>query len=487
MRKDRKMREAEEKRHSVFGRVTRIWSAVFLIITALFAGLLTYANILPSKYLAVALGIILVLFLIIFPILFFRKFKNGKKGVAFVLSLLLTAAFALGSVYLAGTLNFIGNISDIGIKTDKYYVVVRDDGRYNTLSDIEGETVYYIREGANFEQAMSGLQKDVSVNIVESTDIMASVDGLLSGENNALFMSAANYESMKEVRETFEDDTKILETFSVKVNIPSFAKPVDVSTEPFNIVISGLDFEGSFDAYTSGRSDVNMVATVNPETHTILLTSIPRDYYVPLAMNGAYDKLTHSGVYGVEETVNTIGNLMGIDVNYYVRVNFSTVVTLVDAIGGIDINSEYAFTTSDGMYYFDEGINHVNGAEALRFARERKAFSSGDLQRNRNQQIVLSAIIDKISNSSTLLLNYTSILGALDGNMATNLSSNEMKTLVKAQADSMSGWKVESQNVIGVSSSEPCYSAGNAYASVVLQDSESIAAASTRIQEVMAE
>ncbi len=486
MRKDRKKKEAEDRKHSVFARFTRMWSAIFLLATAAFAGLLTYANILPKKYLMVALGLIFLVFIILFPILYAKKFSNGKKGVAFVLSVLLTGVFALGSVYLAGTLNFLGDIADRGVKTDEYFVVVRDDDQFNKLEDISGQQVYYIRWGENFEQAMSRLQNSVTVTTVESDDLVGAVDGLLDGSINVLFMSAANYESTKEVRETFEDDTKILDRFYVKVNVASFAKPTDVEREPFNVVISGLDFTGNFDAYTSGRSDVNMIATVNPKTHTILLTSIPRDYYVPLAMNGAYDKLTHSGVYGVEETVNTIENLVGVDMNYFVRVNFSTVVSVVDAIGGIDINSEQAFTTSDGMYYFEEGINHVDGAQALRFARERKVFSTGDLQRNRNQQIVLEAIIDKVSNSSTLLLNYTGILNSIEGNMATNMSSSDIKALVKAQTENISGWNVERQNIIGVSDSQPCYSAGNAYASVVLQDWDSINAATERIKEVMA-
>ena len=488
MRSDRKQREREERKRTKtkFGHVTRFWSWIFLLVAAAFAGLLVYANILPKKYLYAALGVLGVIVLILFPILFLFRVRNGKKGAAFVISLLITALLVIGGRYLVGTLSFIGNITDIGLKLDKYYVVVRDDGQYEELSDIGGTVLAYYRNGADFEGAMSQLQNKVTITPTEYDSLPVMVDALLEGDVNATFMSSSNYESTKEVREGFEDDTKILDTISIRLSISSIAKPVEVSREPFNVVISGLDFEGNFDAYTSGRSDVNMVATVNPKTHQILLTSIPRDYYVPLAMNGEYDKLTHTGVYGVDETVNTIAKLTGVEINYYMRVNFSTVVTLVDAIGGIDITPEMSFTTVDGAYSFEGGVEtHVDGTQALAFARERKAFSDGDFQRNRDQQIVMAAILKKVTQSSTLLLNYTDILAAVEGNMATNLSAADIKELVRAQADEMSGWSIETQNILGVGSMEPCYSAGYAYASVVLQDADSIATATARIREVM--
>ena len=227
-----------------------------------------------------------------------------------------------------------------------------------------------------------------------------------------------------------------------------------------------------------------MIATINPKTKVILLTSIPRDYYVMLPDVEAYDKLTHTGVAGANYTIETVEKMLGVDINYYVKVNFTTVVTLIDVVGGIDINSELAFTASDGTY-FSEGINHVDGTAALRFARERYAFTDGDFQRNRNQQIVVEALIKKMTQSSTLLFNYTDILGAVEGYMEMNMSSDDLKALIRMQTDDMASWDIIRQNITGPTGSDYCYSVGQ-YASVVWQDQNSINAAIENIKAVMA-
>ena len=211
-------------------------------------------------------------------------------------------------------------------------------------------------------------------------------------------------------------------TISITKESSRKTKHVDVTEEPFNILVSGLDTTG--DIGTPSRSDVNMIVTVNPATHQILLTSIPRDYYVTLSSKNAKDKLTHSGLYGVEETVSTVEDFMGIDINYYVKVNYSTITKLVDAIGGIDIDSPYGFTTH-GMsahYTFKKGQNHLNGSMALAYSRERKSWPDGDLRRNENQQIIIEAIIKKVSNSTTILTDYTSILNSIEENLSTDMS-----------------------------------------------------------------
>ena len=168
-----------------------------------------------------------------------------------------------------------------------------------------------------------------------------------------------------------------------------------ISKGKFSIYISGIDTSGNISNVS--RSDSNTVVTVNTETHQVLLTSIPRDYYVTLHSKNAKDKLTHSGIYGIAETVNTVEDLLDTDINYYVRVNFTTVIKLVDTLGGIDVNSDYAFTS--GEFNFVKGMNHMNGKQALAFSRERHAFKDGDNQRIKNQQKVIEAIINKVLNS----------------------------------------------------------------------------------------
>lgn len=266
---------------------------------------------------------------------------------------------------------------------------------------------------------------------------------------------------------------------------PENAKTVDVTNTPFNFYVSGLDMEGSI--AEDGRSDVNMIVTVNPETHEILLTSLPRDAYIDLKSVEAKDKLTHTGLFGIEETLGVAEDLLGIDINYYGKVNYTTVTKLVDAIGGIDVVSDYTFDTHgmDVYYIFYEGENHLDGSRALAFARERKSFADGDLQRNRNQQIVLEGILKKALSSTTILTKYTSILDAVKENVALNLSASDIQKLVKMQLADMPSWKIERQSIVGTPDSGVCYAEGSQMRSIVILDPESVQQAKDKIALVM--
>ena len=265
------------------------------------------------------------------------------------------------------------------------------------------------------------------------------------------------------------------------------AKAVDVTKDTYNVYVTGLDTKGSIDIQS--RSDVNMVITVNPVTKKILMTSIPRDYYVMLHTYQSMDKLTHTGIYGAEETVATVEDMLGIDINYYVKCNFSTVVSLVDAIDGVDVVSDKAFTThgrENTGYSFTEGENHLDGNSALAFARERKSFAGGDRQRIKNQQLVLEAVFKKVSSSKTLLTNYTAILKGISEYMETNFTDSELKAIAKMQLGDMADRDITKISLDGKGSSKPCYAAGNAYASVILQDEESVNKAREAIAQIYA-
>ena len=250
----------------------------------------------------------------------------------------------------------------------------------------------------------------------------------------------------------------------------------------FNIYISGIDTTGNI--RNVSRSDANMLLTVNTKTHQILLTSIPRDYYVTLHTYKAKDKLTHSGIYGIKETVSTVEDFMGIDINYYVRVNFTTVIKMVDVIGGIDVDSDYAFTTSEG-YSFKKGTNHLNGKKALAFSRERYSFADGDRQRVRDQQKVINAIITKLTSSTTLLSKYTDILKSLSGSFQTNLTSEEINYLIKGQLDNMTSWSMTSFSLDGTSASAATYSMGSQKLYVMIPTQKTIDDAKEKINEVL--
>ena len=256
-----------------------------------------------------------------------------------------------------------------------------------------------------------------------------------------------------------------------------------VMKDPFNVCITGLDTYGTIDE--QGRSDVNMIVTVNPNTSQILLTSIPRDYeiYMP-DKDFAMDKLTHTGFYSVDTTIQAEEELLNTQMNYYVKVNFSTVKAFINAIDGIDVYSEYEFTpVKKDDWTVQEGWNHMNGKEALAFARERKAFIDGDRQRIKNQQAVFEAIIKKATSKRTIALSYAKILSSLNQNFEMNFSPSEISALGKLQLAKNPKWKIYKNTITGGDGYEATYTAGTAY--VMTQDEESIENAQYLISSVL--
>lgn len=225
---------------------------------------------------------------------------------------------------------------------------------------------------------------------------------------------------------------------------------IDLANDPYNIYVTGIDQWANEKGMDLERSDVNMIATINPKTRKILLTSIPRDAYVRLHTAGQMDKLTHTGVYGVDETLGTVEDWLGIDLNYYVKMNFSAVVGIIDAIGGVDVYSPKEFRPKMRSWWtVKKGWNHMSGRYALAFARERKAFDGEDSQRVENQQRVVDAILKKLMTSPALLTNYPDILKAAGDNMTTNMSSSDMQALVKMQLADLGEWDIEMQKIEG--------------------------------------
>ena len=224
----------------------------------------------------------------------------------------------------------------------------------------------------------------------------------------------------------------------------------DVANEPFNIYITGIDQWAAEKGEDLERSDVNMIVTVNPKTKTVLLTSIPRDTYVRLHTAKQMDKLTHTGVYGVDETLNTVHDWLGVDLNYYVKMNFTGACAVVDAVDGIDVYTPVAFESSIGNYQYYKGWNHLYGREALYFARERHTFGGKDSKRVENQQIVVKALIKKLTSSTALLTHYGDIMKAAGENVQTNMSTDEMQDLVKMQIAELASWDIQTQKIEGV-------------------------------------
>ena len=265
-------------------------------------------------------------------------------------------------------------------------------------------------------------------------------------------------------------------------------REIDVMTQPFNVYISGIDVYGEITK--ESRSDVNLIATVNPKTHKILLTTTPRDYYVliPGVSNGMRDKLTHAGVYGIDTSIATLEHLYNIEIPFYARVNFTSVIDIVDAMGGIDVESEVAFTTSKAagtVVDIQEGWNHLNGKQALAFVRERKAFVDGDHQRGKNQQVLMGALIKK-AISPMILIQANDMIDGVVGNAETNVSETQMKSLIEMQLNDLNGWEIETVAASGDDSGKQyCYSYSGGPLYVCVPDEVQVESIRNKMQEYL--
>jgi len=481
-RREREARKAKKKDERMNG-FCRILSIIYSILVLAFIGLIVWLNVLPMKYLIAIIVILLLISVFIVPVMYSKHGVPGRKKIATGFAVVLIALFGVGTYYLAATLDFLGDITSLGGSKETFYLLVDKESEYKKAEELSGETIgAYAAPDKNYAQARAMLVDELDVEYKYEEELSLLFENL-DKDYKAIFISAASYESVNGDDGTLEDDVKILHKITVKVDKEQTTKGVDVTKEPFNVLISGIDIEGDIDIIS--RSDVNMVATINPVTKEVLLTSIPRDAYVVLPSKESYDKLTHTGLYGATETVQAVEDLMGIDINYYVKVNYSTVVKLVDAIGGIDIYSPYSFTTHgmDEVFTFNQGNIHLNGEQALAYSRERKSWLDGDMRRNENQQLILEAIIKKAVNSSTILSRYTSILNSIKDNMETDMDSNDMTSLIKMQINDMASWKIERQAIKGEPDYQYCYAVG-ANASVVRVYTTDIAAEVDKILEV---
>ncbi len=470
-----------------FLRFTKIWSIVYVVLLALFVFTLLSADILPLVLLIPILVLLAGASMLIFPELFFANIKKSRKIIALIVSFVLIPIYAYGAIGLGSVAGFFSAITGNEQQTVEFLVITRKDSPLKELPDLQGKTVgTYISEEPVYMAARKKLADEVTVNYQTSPNITEMASSTLVGGFDATLMTKSNYDALKDQNKDFRKDTKKLYSFSVKMDEADLAKRVNVTKEPFNILISGLDVSGTIDV--TSRSDVNMIMTVNPKTHKILLTSIPRDSVIHMnEKGGAADKLTHTGIYGIGCSLGAVEDLTGLDMNYYVKVNYTTVKKLVDALGGIDVKNDYEFDTH-GMkakYHFKKGKIHLDGAHALAFARERKSFPDGDIQRNRNQAKVMSAMIKKATSSRTILMNYTNILNSIKDYMQINMTQKEIKSLVKMQIAKNPDWSIKRQSMEGPSAFMQCYSTGSYEVSVVQVSDESLSKCVKKIKKVM--
>lgn len=467
----------------------RVWliiiAGIFGISVAMLLITVVMLDMLPITYLAGIAAVIMIISFLLLKGLLSRKQGKGRIIIAVIASILSLACIA-GTMMISSTLSFFNQITTEELKTGDYYVVVRDDSRYKTLDDINREVVSVLDlKDEMYASAKETLAGNVSVSFETVGTLQQATKDLIKKDIDILFLGSPYYEIAIEESKLFtKDNTRILDTIHVEMKQKTEKKKaaLDITSDAFNVYVSGIDTEGSITNVS--RSDVNMIMTINPAERKILLTSIPRDYHVVLSSFGAYDKLTHSGIYGIDETTATVEDLLGIKIHHYVKVNFTTVRNLVDALGGIEVISEYDFTAGPG-YHYNQGSNYLDGDEALYFARERYSFSSGDNQRVKNQQAVISGILNKATSSPAILTRYSSILAALEDNLAISLSQKEMSALVKMQLDDMRGWDIETISLTGSGSYAETYSMPGMELYVMEPNQASIDAAKAAIAGVM--
>lgn len=439
-----------------------IFAIVLSIVLVATAGIMVYEilklEILPSNILMPVILVIILFSLILLLLINFCAHGLATKIIFSFLVILISVAYGLGDYYLYSTASTLNTVTEQSAKSkNTVSLIVMAESTKEDVQDINGSKIGVLTN-INKEGTKKSLNDISKQNIGYSTEkfdnVPAMLQALYEGQVDAIILNEAYRSNVSEIEnyENFNNETKVIhQTVYYTKEANNSLAVSDITSKPFTILITGNDSFGALDEVS--RSDVNMIVTINPLTSTILMTSIPRDAFVTevcddYACNyGVEDKLTHTGIYGADTTKDTLENLLDIDINYIFRVNFSSMIDIVDALGGIDIDVAegmavsrfYSDSTLEGVH---EGQNHLNGKRALAYSRERKAYLDGDVQRARNQQQVLQAMFKKAS-SPEIITKYSNILKAVGKAFDTNMTTKEITSFIKYQLQASPSWKFE--------------------------------------------
>lgn len=484
------------KDESKFSKVLSILLSVVLVISSFY---LLYQvirlNVLPSKFLfPLTIGVVVLDAIFILLLIYFSK-NVVSKIVCIVLTLFICVASCMGGYYISKTQNVLSNITNVAKHAkNTVSVIVKESSSIKNKSQLNGVSVGSLRLN---EQGSKKVLKELNsegivLNQTEYDSMTALLEAFYNGEVDSIIINESSRSQIldMEAYSNFDSNTRVVYQTSYKVkNNDSATSVSDITSKPFNVLISGSDTRGGFDE--NGRSDVIMIATVNPKTHTILLTSVPRDFYVTTAcdagdgcMQGALDKITHTGIHGTNTTKRTVEQLLGIEINYTFKVGFDTVTELVDILGGVDVYVEPGYATTTSEFSVHEGVNHLNAQQALAFARERYSYTEGDRQRTKNQQQVLMGIVKEATKPS-VITNYAAIMDTMANTFSTTMSNAEITDLIKYQLNNNPTWKMEQYMVDGTGDTLMCAELGDA-ASVMVPDQSTVKMAKDKINAVLA-
>ena len=492
------------KENKVYKVIAILLSIVMIVLMAFFAYQLIKMDILPQNLFIPVILVFVLISLIL--ILWINLMAHGvvSKVFAMIFVLLYTVSMGIGNFYVYKTDGFMQKVTDhkIGDVKNTVSIIVMDDSNIKDLSSLKGKRVGRLNnvDKVGTNKLLKSVKKKKGSNYFKTKKFdgaLSEVEALYNGEIDAMILNESyrgNVTSVEEY-EHFSTETRVVYSTSYYTTKKNDSLVVsNITKNPFTILISGNDTTG--DVSELSRSDVNMLVTINPKTSTILLTSMSRDTYVETVCDadgdtacpeGQMDKITHTGIYGLNTTRQTVEKFYDLKVNYSFRVNFTSVIDVVDALDGIDLNVEegeqcdlFWANMKPGL---PVGMHHVDGETALAFARERKAYVDGDYQRVRNQQKVMQAIINRAISSSALV-NYTSFINSLESAFETNMTYDEITDLIKYELQAKPDWKFETYQISGLGDELMCASLGQA-ASVQVPDLNTVRIAREKIEAVM--
>ena len=474
-----KRHHTKQNNSNVAGKMITL---IQLAISVGFVLLIWNSGMVPEKFIVIGFAVLLLLFVITFALQFV---KNNIKMIGMILSALFSIVLLVGILYFTGADEMLEDVGGATYKTDNMIVVVKKNDSAENILDAKNYRFGYQTsvDQHNNELMLQDVETVVGreLKLVEWDTIQEEAQALLDGKVEAAIYNEAFTGIIEDSIEGYSDEVRILYQYGIDTEIDQEEANIK---EAFNIYISGIDVAGPIT--TNSRSDVNIIMTVNPKTNQILLTTTPRDFYVqiPGVSGEQRDKLTHAGIYGVDRSMATLEQVYDIDITYYARVNFTSLIEIVDALGGVDVESKYAFTTTHGHYEIKKGMNHMDGEMALGFSRERYSFADGDRQRGKNQEAVLTAILKK-AMSPAILKNANKILATVGDSVETNMTKDEMAEFINKQLSDGASWDIASQASNGKGDSQACYSSGSQKLYVMWPDEISVDTSSERIKQVM--
>ena len=481
----KKNKKTNNKKSNIFFKII---SWLLIISTVAATGFLTYFEILPIMYLSIFIIVGGLLIFVLFKLLNNKRLKQWIKVTVSIPSVILIAGFTLACFYSYGTIDFFSNIFDVGIRHDSYSVYVLNDSSYKTIDDLENKIIGIADiEDEGTTKAIEKVSNKIEYNMAEFENIGEAVDSIKNEEVDAIIALDSNIDILKEDSDEY-DNLKPIYTFTITTKVKTLSSKKDVSKENFVLYISGIDTNGKVAA--KARSDVNILVAVNPKDKKILMLNTPRDYYVKLSSKNAMDKLTHAGVYGIEESVGTLENLYDINIDYYASLNFTTFINIVEELDGITVDVPVNFCeqtssrTSSKKICLKKGKQTLNGEQALALSRTRHTIAGGDRGRIQNQMLVLKAIIDK-ALSPTIIVKYNSLLNSVGDSVLTNIDQKSITKLIKKQIKDASSWSIETYSVDGSDGSRVTFSTGSAKAYVMLPKEETVLEAKKILDKVL--